>query len=145
MQNYTYYTVALTSPEHTENCPLLNDEGEVIGMIQPSAVANDTLSYAISALFADSLRISGIGFNDPVLQLTAIRKELPDDLQQANVAIYMVSTRNDTCDILYLRGDSLVLGSEGATRSYYRHTNKDDINKIARQKAEERLRRAMKN
>lgn len=57
----------------------------------------------------------------------------------------MVSTRNDTCDILYLRGDSLVLGSEGATRSYYRHTNKDDINKIARQKAEERLRRAMKN
>ena len=96
MQNYSYYTVALTSPEHTENCPLLNDEGEVIGMIQPSAVANDTLSYAISALFADSLRISGIGFNDPVLQLTAIRKELPDDLKEANVAVYMVSTRNDS-------------------------------------------------
>ena len=96
MQNYSYYTVALTSPEHTENCPLLNDEGEVIGMIQPSAVANDTLSYAISALFADSLRISGIGFNDPTLQLTAIRKELPDDLKEANVAIYMVSTRNDS-------------------------------------------------
>ena len=95
-QNYTYYTVALTSPEHTENCPLLNDEGEVIGMIQPSAVANDTLSYAISALFADSLRITGIGFNDPALQLTSIRKELPDDLKEANVALYMVSTRNDS-------------------------------------------------
>ena len=26
----------------------------------------------------------------------------------------------DTCDIVYLRDDSLVLGSEGKTRSYYR-------------------------
>ena len=95
-QNYTYYTVALTSPEHTENCPLLNDDGEVIGMLQPSAVVNDTLSYAISALFADSLRITGIGFNDATLQLTSIRKELPDDLKEANVALYMVSTRNDS-------------------------------------------------
>ena len=44
----------------------------------------------------------------------------------------IVSTRNDTCDILYLRDDSLVLGSDGATRSYYRRTNKDEINKEAR-------------
>lgn len=55
----------------------------------------------------------------------------------------VVNNRMDTCDIVYLRDDSLVLGSEGITRSYYRRTNKDDINKLARQKAEERLRKAM--
>lgn len=96
MQNYAYYTVAMASPAHTENCPLLNENGEVIGLMQPSSVANDSLSYAISALFADSLRITGLGMSDPMLQQTHIRKELPDDLKEANIAIYMASTRNDS-------------------------------------------------
>ena len=55
----------------------------------------------------------------------------------------IVSSRNDTCDILYLRDDSLVLGSEGATRSYYRRTNIDEINKEAREKAEKRLKESL--
>ena len=36
----------------------------------------------------------------------------------------MVSNRQDTCDILYLRDDSLILGSDGATRGYYRQRKK---------------------
>jgi len=52
-------------------------------------------------------------------------------------------TRLDTCDILFLGKDSLVLGSEGQFRSYYRRTSEDEINKLARQKAEERLRKAI--
>ena len=96
MQNYAYYTVAMASPAHTENCPLINESGEVIGLMQPSSVANDSISYAVSALFADSLRITGLGMSDPVLQQTQIRKELPDDLKEANIAIYMASTRNDS-------------------------------------------------
>ena len=96
MQDYAYYTLALASPQHTESCPLLNEEGEVIALLQPSANTQDTLSYAISAVFADSLRISGLSMTDPILQLTNIRKELPDNLKEANVALYMASTRNDT-------------------------------------------------
>ena len=56
----------------------------------------------------------------------------------------VVNNRQDTCDIIYLRDDSLVLGSEGITRSYYRHSNVDEINKLAREKAEKRLRDALK-
>ena len=96
MQDYAYYTLALASPQHTESCPLLNEEGEVIALLQPSANTQDSLSYAISAVFADSLRISGLSITDPILQLTNIRKELPDNLKEANVALYMASTRNDT-------------------------------------------------
>lgn len=96
MQDYAYYTVALVSPQHTESCPLLNEEGEVIALLQPSANTQDSLSYAISAVFADSLRISGLSMTDPILQLTNIRKELPDNIKEANVALYMASTRNDT-------------------------------------------------
>lgn len=96
MENYAYYTVALASPQHTENCPLLNEAGEVIGMMQPSASDADSLSYAISAIFVDSLRTTGFSVNDPVYQQTQIKKELPDDLKEANVAIFLASSKNDS-------------------------------------------------
>lgn len=96
MENYAYYTVALASPQHTENCPLLNEAGEVIGMMQPSASDADSLSYAISVIFVDSLRTTGFSVNDPVYQQTQIKKELPDDLKEANVAIFLASSKNDS-------------------------------------------------
>ena len=96
MENFAYYTIALTSPQHTESCPLLNDEGEVIGMIQPSANAEDSLSYAISVVFADSLHMTGFSMSDPIFQQTQIKNELPDDLKEANVAIFFASSRNDS-------------------------------------------------
>lgn len=36
--------------------------------------------------------------------------------------------RQDTCDIDYLLGDSLVLSSDGASRSYYRKKSLDEVN-----------------
>lgn len=41
----------------------------------------------------------------------------------------------DTCDIVYLKDDSLVLASEGVSRSYYRRTNLNDINRKAKEMA----------
>ena len=46
--------------------------------------------------------------------------------------------RSDTCDIDYLGADSLVLSSDGESRSYYRKTDINDVN--ARAKAIERMR-----
>lgn len=55
-----------------------------------------------------------------------------------------VPSRMDTCAIELLTADSLVLSSEGMTRGYYR-TNKADVNKLARQKAEEQKQKALGN
>jgi tetratricopeptide (TPR) repeat protein len=107
MKDYAYYTVALTSPQHTESCPLLNEEGEVIGLIQPSANAQDSLSYAISVVFADSLHMTGFSMNEPVYQQTLIKKELPDDLKEANVAIFLASSRNDSVAYAQLVDDMI--------------------------------------
>lgn len=96
MGNYDYYTVAIASPQHVENCPLLNEAGEVIGLVQPSAVANDSLSYAISVLFADSLRMNGFSISEPVFQQTQIKKALPSDIKEANVALFLASSKNDS-------------------------------------------------
>ena len=96
MGNYDYYTVAIASPQHVENCPLLNEAGEVIGLVQPSAVANDSLSYAISVIFADSLRMNGFSISEPVFQQTQIKKALPADIKEANVALFLASSKNDS-------------------------------------------------
>ena len=107
MDYYDYYTIALASPQHVENCPLLNESGEVIGLIQPSANDQDSLSYAISAVFADSLRMRGFSMNEPFYQQTLIKKELPDDIKEANIAIVLVGSRNDSVAYAQLVDDMI--------------------------------------
>ena len=93
---YDYYTVAMTMPDNTVSCPLMNEAGEVLGLMQQPASPNDTLSYAVSARFADSLRISGFGMSEATLQLTQIKKELPADVREATIALYLNSTSADS-------------------------------------------------
>ena len=96
MGDYAYYTVAMTLSESQVSCPLLNDAGEVLGMMQQPASEKDTLSYAVSARFVDSLKVTGLTYNDPALQLTQIKKELPADLKEATVVLYLSATQMDS-------------------------------------------------
>lgn len=57
--------------------------------------------------------------------------------------VSVTNMRLDTCDIVYLRDDSLVLGSEGITRSYYRLTSESEINKKAKEMAIKKARKAL--
>ena len=88
-QSYAYYTVALQMPENSVGAPLLSEAGEVLGLMQQPASLKDTLNYAVSALFADSLKTTGLSINDPVLRATGIRKALPQDVGQAQLALYI--------------------------------------------------------
>ena len=51
----------------------------------------------------------------------------------------------DTIDVAFLSDDSLVLSSDGVTRSYYRISKASDANKLAREKAEQSAKAALKN
>ena len=93
---YAYYTIALQADEKNVSCPLLNEDGEVIGLMQQPAEANDSLSYAVSACFVDSLKINGMSFNDATLRLTHIKKDIPSDLQNAVLMLYMTSASTDS-------------------------------------------------
>jgi len=94
--NYAYYTLAMQVPEQHAGSPVLNDNGEVLGLLQPAANgAAATTSYAVSATFANDLRISGLSLNDPALRSTNIAKALPDQLDEALLTIYMAATVMD--------------------------------------------------
>lgn len=94
--DYAYYTIAMQIPETAVSCPLMNDAGEVIGLMQQPASVNDSLSYAVSARFADSLKVTGLSLSDATLKMTTIKKELPDNINDANLLIYMAGSITDS-------------------------------------------------
>lgn len=103
-EEYGYYTVSFAgsvsaslpdSPETVAGAPLLDADGLVIGIMQ-LPYKGDTVSYAVSARFADSLSISGLSINDPVLRSTNIKKDLPDDIAQAQLTLYIASAQMDS-------------------------------------------------
>ncbi|MCR4918408.1 MAG: serine protease, partial [Prevotella sp.] len=102
---YGYYTVALTMPDGCVGAPLLDDGGNVVGMMQQPYHTGDAVSYAVSACFADSLRISGLSINDPVLKSTGVKKALPDDPDQAQLTLYLAGAQLDSAAYMTLVDD----------------------------------------
>ena len=102
---YGYYTIAMPMTENLVSCPLMNNTGEVIGMMQQPASTKDTLSYAVDARFVDSLRITGLTYNDATFRLTQIRKELPSDLKEANLVLYLSASQMDSISYVALIED----------------------------------------
>lgn len=93
---YRYYTVDMTAPDNSLGAPLMNSQGELVGLLQQPAREGDTLSYAVSATLADSLHISGLSLNDATLRKTAIKKDLPATLEQAQVTMFMAESTLDS-------------------------------------------------
>ena len=96
--DYVYYTVAIAATEgmETVGCPLLNANGEVIGLMQSAANPNDTLTYAVDVTMATALKITGLSINDKTLRSTTIKKALPDELDQANLTLYVAGASMDS-------------------------------------------------
>ena len=95
-QNYAYYTIAIQMPENTMGAPLFSNEGEVLGLMQQPAMLTDTLNYAVSALFADSLKMTGLSINDPVMRSTGVKKALPEDIGQAQLTLFIAGSSLDS-------------------------------------------------
>lgn len=103
--DYDYYTVAMKADENLVGCPIMTDDGLVVGVMQRPARQNDTLSYAVSARYADSLRINGLSLNDPALKAVKIKKAIPDDLNQAVLMLYFGANTLDSLSYAVLVDD----------------------------------------
>ena len=97
-EGYSYYTLNITANDQQVGSPLLNEQGEVIGILQPSANDKQNTGYAVSALFANNLRLTGLSMNDPVLRSVKITKALPDDQNEATLALYVSASAMDAAE-----------------------------------------------
>lgn len=103
--DYDYYTLEATAPENTVGCPYLNANGEVVGIQQLSSSDDNTTQYAVGAAFATGLKMTGLSLNDPALKATSIKKDLPDELDQAILTLYLASTLGDAQSFVGLVDD----------------------------------------
>lgn len=87
--SYDYYTIDIKAAGNSVGSPFLNENGEVIGIMQQPADGQDTTHYAVSIQFANSLKTNGLSINDATLKSTMIKKELPGELDQAILTLYV--------------------------------------------------------
>ena len=105
--NSFYYTLEMSTNEKTVSCPIMNANGEVLGLIQKSVSDDKKESYAIGAGYGEALSVSALSANDPALQSIAIKKALPETEEQALVYLFVSSSTMDRESYLTLLNDFL--------------------------------------
>lgn len=103
--NSFYYTLNMQTTDKTVSCPIMNANGEVVGLIQKNTDPESKESYAIGVTYASSLEISALSANDLTLNSIGIKKGLPEDESQALVYLYMAASTQQRDKYLNLLND----------------------------------------
>lgn len=98
MNQYAYYIFPETTDASLQSCPMVNGNGQVIGLSQQADASAEV--HAVDARYPNSFtQTSGLAINDPLLSQTHIRKALPDTKDQATLALIMAGQQADS--VLY--------------------------------------------
>lgn len=128
---YDYYTLSIIPTDNTENCPIINASGCVIGLLQSSSVGETGTEYAISILYLNDLKITGLSISDKTLKETKIKKDLPEESDQAVLSLYMAPGVLDSLEYSTLI-DDFILKFPGNTEGYiYRSQQSYQDNRFA--------------
>ena len=117
-----YYTLEMKTGEKMVSCPIMNANGEVLGMIQKNSSDDSMESYAIGATYGASLEISALSMNDGALKKIGIKKALPDTEEQALVFLYMSSEQMDKEEYFTVLND-FILQYPNSMEGYIRRAN----------------------
>lgn len=87
---FHYYETTAPNTLLNFGCPLLNEAGEVVGMVQRNVADSATTSCAIDARFIDRLKITAASTFNSDLRKIRIPKQLPADEEQALSYVLML-------------------------------------------------------
>lgn len=94
MDKYSYYIFTLDTPDNTVACPFVNARGEVIGLLQPSTTNNDI--HATDARYAADFKVSALSANEDIFRKISVPTALPDDKEQAVLALMIIGHNGDS-------------------------------------------------
>ncbi len=98
MDKFTYYLLPKMKVEIDESCPLVNQQGEVIGLLQQSETNGDVFSTDANFIKNGMKPLTGLSVNDRLLAQCGIRVALPTDYNQATLMLMMAGERNDSAN-----------------------------------------------
>ena len=142
--NSFYYTLEMKTTDKIVSCPIMNANGEVLGLIQKSSSDKEKESYAIGASYGAALSITPFSLNDRSLQSIPIKKGLPDTEEQATVYLFMASSIMNADDYAQLLNDFITLypnNDEGYVRRSLMYMSGTDATQYPL--AEEDMKRAI--
>lgn len=99
---FSYYTLNAKTLEKSVSCPVLNEQGEVIGLMQMAAQDADKQCFALDVNYALSLETTALSATANDYRDIGIRKALPADASQASSFIYLIGTRDTANYLAYL-------------------------------------------
>ncbi len=89
-EKYQYYTLRMSITDKMVSCPITNNRGEVIALVQkPVSDKLSHICYAVDANFAADLSIRALTANNSSLRSIGIKKALPATEDEALVFLYM--------------------------------------------------------
>lgn len=93
-----YYELSLPYDEKSVGCPVVNESGECLAVVQRN-VGKDATTYAISASFCGNMKVRETDYGNPALNSVLIPKALPDGENAAYTYVYMLSQVNHDKDV----------------------------------------------
>ena len=94
MDKYSYYITSSYATSNTEACPFVNDNGEVAGLMQTSATSTEM--HATDVNFILSLTANALSINGATFKKIGIPVALPEEKNQAILALMMTKQNNDS-------------------------------------------------
>lgn len=89
MDKYTYCVLTTSAPEKNNGAPLLNEQGQIVGIYN----SNGNLQSATDARYANDFVLVGLSQNDPTLLQSGIRIGLPQQSDEAIIALMLSSNK----------------------------------------------------
>lgn len=89
MDKYNYCVLTTSAPEKNNGAPLLNEQGQIVGIYNN----NGNLQSATDARYANDFVLVGLSQNDPTLLQSGIRIGLPQQSDEAIIALMLSSNK----------------------------------------------------
>lgn len=100
-ETYHYYTLTNQAGERQACSPVLNGEGQLIGLVQLPAKSGEN-AYAIDIHFGNDLTITSLDANNTDLRNIRLPKRLPEGEEAATTFIYLAGTRDTAQYMAYV-------------------------------------------
>lgn len=95
MTTHNYYVFNDTDVSSTElGCPLVNEAGQLLGIMQRPE--NGGQAFSADIRLTSAFKVNGMSINDQTLRATGIRTALPDEEDQATLMLMLAAQQVDT-------------------------------------------------